>query len=203
MQRRRMGTAARIRTALLLGVLLFVLWGGGDLAYVSTGNVLDEAAHADVIIVLGCNPYNLCIKARADHAAGLYRRGLASHIIPTGGSSGEEPVEADMLAQLLQADGVPLSAIFPENKALDTIQNIENSRAIMSAHSWHTAILVTEPYHIKRATLIARDAGLTVFPSPAVESPNWQVSDRRARDLARDTISLMLYQVKSLFGIKS
>jgi len=188
--------------------LLFVLcWVGGDLAYVSLGAETDHAAPADVIVVLGCHIYDdngpsPCIRARAGHAAALYRQGLARWVIPSGGPTAQGPTEAAVFTRVLVEDGVPATAIVPEAAAHDTIQNIYNSRAIMQAHSWRTAILVTEPFHINRASLIARDAGLTVFPSPALDTPNWQDFPVRVFNLSRDTASLMLYQVKSLFGIR-
>ncbi len=60
-----------------------------------------------------------------------------------------------------------------------------------------------EPFHIKRATLIARDAGLSVFPSPALDTPNWSGIEARTVNLMRDAASLMLYQAKSLLGVRN
>src|SRR5207247_1331686 len=94
-------------------------------------------------------------------------------IIPSGGLTGPPPSEAGALAAVLESDGVPEGAITLEDQARDTVQNIQFSRAIMAAHGWRTAILVTEPHHIKRAMLIAQDAGLAVRASPATASPGW------------------------------
>ena len=99
---------------------------------------------------------------------------------------------------VLQADGVPASAITLEEEAHDTVQNIQYSRAIMSAHGWHTAILVSEPNHIKRAALIARDAGLTFAISPATDSPGWHTPSARWQNLWSDARTLMGYQVRRL-----
>ncbi len=200
----------RLRRILGVGVLLLILWPVGDLAYVRLGAEDDHATHADVILVLGCSIYGAppgqaspCIRARADHAAALYRQGLAAHVITSGGAVEEETSEASVLAGVLQADGVPAAAIRTEDQSRDTIQNIRNSRVILRAEGWQTVILVTEPYHIKRATLIARDAGLTVYPSPAVAGISWQDTDLRRRKLGQDMLSLMLYQVKRVLGIQS
>src|SRR5437867_2054615 len=78
------------------------------------------------------------------------------------------------LAAIMESDGVPEGAIIVEDQARDTVQNIQFSRAILAAHDWRTAILVTEPHHIKRAILIAQDAGLAVRASPVTESLAWQ-----------------------------
>jgi vancomycin permeability regulator SanA len=196
------------RRLVALLVLLPVLWGGFDLAYVTWDATGDYARPADAIIVLGCNPYapeggpSVCMRARGGHAAALYRQGLAPWVIATGGPTEQGPTEATVLARVLEADGVPASAILRDDAALDTIQNIRNSRAIMVAHNLHSAILVTEPFHIRRATLIAHDFGLLVYPSPAPDSANWQPFAARAYNLTRDALSLMLYQVKVLTGTR-
>jgi uncharacterized SAM-binding protein YcdF (DUF218 family) len=195
----------RLKPLVLVLLLLFFLWFALDLGYVADGAENDYATHADVILVLGCNIVghggpSPCIAARAGHAADLYKRGLASAIIATGGPVESTTTESEVLAQVLEADGVPHDAIIQENRALNTIQNMAYSQTIMREHGWHTAILVTEPFHIKRATLIARDDGMTVYPSPAVDSVNWQNFLLKALNVSRDTLSLMLYQVKSLVG---
>src|SRR5689334_1742849 len=119
-----------------------------------------------------------------------------------GGGKGRR-TEAAVLTRVLVAAGIPAGAIVPEDRSLDTIQNLRNSQAIMQSHGWHTALLVTEPYHIKRATLIAHDLGLRVYPSPALASPLWTQPARRLLKLSEDTGSLMLYQVKRLVGVQT
>jgi uncharacterized SAM-binding protein YcdF (DUF218 family) len=186
-------------------LLLLVLWGALDLGYVVWDAEHDYAARADAIIVLGCNIVGSvgpspCISARAEHAADLYGRGLAPWVIATGGPVQGSTTEAEVLAYVLERDGVPHDAIIQEQRALNTIQNMEYSQEIMRERGWSSAILVTEPFHIKRAALIARDDGMTIYPSPAVNSINWQSWPVRVFSVLRDTLSLMLYQVKSLVG---
>ena len=101
---------------------------------------------------------------------------------------------------MLESDGVPEGAITLEDQARDTVQNIQFSRAIMAAHGWRTAILVTEPHHIKRAMLIAQDAGLAVRASPASASPGWHTPAARWTNLARDAQALMMYQMRRIEG---
>lgn len=190
-------------------VLALVLWVALDLAYVSLDAETDLAQPADVIVVLGCNiegdngQPGECLQARADQAALLYRQGLAPWIIASGGGGKGRRTEAAVLTRVLVAAGVPATAILPEDRSHDTIQNIRNSQTLMQSHGWHTALLVTEPYHIKRATLIAHDLGLTVYPSPARASPLWTQPARRLLKLSEDTGSLMLYQLKRVTGVQN
>ncbi len=204
-RRRRLSAPSRV---ILLLLALAAVWLGGDLAYIVAGAENDYAAPADVIIVLGCNPYapgggpSLCLSARTQHAADLYHRGLAEHIIASGGYIEGGPAEASVMLRLLASEGVPESAVLLEEQAQNTIQNVSYSKQIIERNGWNTAILVTEPYHIKRATLIARDAGLHVYPSPAVESPLWRDLDQRTFRVLRDTLSLVLYQLKVATGVR-
>lgn len=180
-----------------------VLWASLALVYVATDNVTDYAVPSDVIIVLGCPSYernvlsatfSACVQARAHHAARLYHRGLAAHIIPTGGFTGPPPSEAGAMSQVMQADGVPPSAIYLEEQARSTAQNIRFSRDMMQEHGWRTAILVTEPHHIKRAAIIARDAGLDISISPVTDSLGWNTPEARHQNLLGDARNLMIYQ---------
>lgn len=194
----------RLGLALLL---LLTLWFVADLAYVSIGAESDYAKKADVILVLGCRVGSdggpsKCIRARAGHAAELYERGDASWVIATGGETSRGPVESAVLRDALEENGVPPQSIVEESRAHNTIQNILYSSEIMRERGWKSAVLVTEPYHINRAALIARDFGMEVYPSPAVNSPNWTEFGPRMYNLGRDSVSLMLYQVKSLVGIR-
>jgi uncharacterized SAM-binding protein YcdF (DUF218 family) len=190
-------------------VLVPLLWYGLDLAYVASDNETDHATQSDVIIVLGCPSYegnvlsttfSACVQARAHHAAQLYRRGLAAHIIPTGGFTGPPPSEAGAMAAVMQGDGVPPDAITLEEQARNTVQNIQYSRALMLSNGWRSAILVTEPHHIKRAAFIARDAGLTITLSPATDSPSWHTPDSRLLNMMRDARFLMTYQFNRILS---
>ena len=110
--------------------------------------------------------------------------------------------EASVLARLLRENGVPDSAIVEESQAHNTIQNLTYSQSIMHEKGWQTAILVTEPAHINQFGLIARDLGMSIYPSPAMNTPNWSQPLVRAYNLSRDTLSLMLYQVKQIVGVR-
>lgn len=185
------------------------LWAVLALVYVATDNESDYAVASDVIIVFGCPSYegnvisttlSSCLLARAHHAAGLYHRGLAGHIIPTGGLTGPLPSEAAAMGQVLEADGAPRGAIVLEEQARSTVQNVEFSRDIMQENGWRSAILVSDPHHIKRAAVIARDGGLSITTSPAMTNPGWHNLDERRKNLLRDARALMIYQWERFWG---
>ena len=104
------------------------------------------------------------------------------------------------MGQVMQADGVPASAIVLEENARDTVGNIWYSRAIMRERGWRTAVLVTEPHHIKRAAFIATDAGLSFTISPVTDSPGWRSPSARSQNVTSDVRHFMTYQLRRLLA---
>ena len=104
------------------------------------------------------------------------------------------------MGQVLEGDGVPRSAIILEERARSTVQNVQFSRDIMQARGWRTTILVSDPHHIKRAAVIARDGGLSITTSPATTNPGWHNLDERRKNLLGDARALMTYQWGRLWG---
>jgi uncharacterized SAM-binding protein YcdF (DUF218 family) len=114
-------------------------------------------------------------------AARLWRRGAAPRIIVTGGSllaqqGGLPTTEAEAMQAFLVDLGVPSGVITGEDRALNTIQNIRNVRAIVGDGR---VALVTSAFHMPRALQLAARAGLNVaaFPTDyqavAASRPPW------------------------------
>lgn len=82
------------------------------------------------------------------YAAELYRLGLAPKIIMSGcGSS------ALQMAKRAVSAGVREGDILVENKSESTYQNALYSRDIVLKQGFRSAIVVTSPYHMRRARL--------------------------------------------------
>jgi uncharacterized SAM-binding protein YcdF (DUF218 family) len=113
----------------------------------------------DAIIVLGSpadrdgNPKPEQL-ARVTEAVQEYKRGVAQHLILTGGPAHNRFAEARVMARSAEAQGIPETAIFLEPQATDTIQNACYSVRIMKAHGWHSAEVVSSASHLARAGLI-------------------------------------------------
>lgn len=120
-----------------------------------------ELGQVDTLIVLGC-PTKLDgsptpeQRERVLESVREYRRGVSQHIIMTGGAAHNRFTEAHAMSMFAQANGVPASAVIEEDQARDTIQNIFYSEKIMARHSWHTAEVISSPYHLPRTALILR-----------------------------------------------
>jgi uncharacterized SAM-binding protein YcdF (DUF218 family) len=131
----------------------------------------DELRPADVIVVLAGNA-----PSRAEHAANLLREGWAPRLIVS-----DERVQShgfSMTWSVLYARGlvtldVPAEAIvLLPALAEDTHEEALLARSVMQQNGWRRAILVTDAFHSRRATLLFRaafePAGLEVRSSPAI-----------------------------------
>ena len=102
----------------------------------------------------------------------LYEEGFVDKIIVTGGApDGSEMSEASVAKKYLLEQGVPDNVVLTEDTSTITQENLENSKVIMDEYGYETAIivsdpLVSDPLHMKRAMLLAEDAGITAYSSP-------------------------------------
>jgi uncharacterized SAM-binding protein YcdF (DUF218 family) len=100
-------------------------------------------------------------------AAALYRAGKAPLILVSGGSGDWKPAESVLGARILQAWGIPPSAILAEEESRDTHQNAVFSQRILGRKGINHILLVTSAVHMPRAYATFKRTGLTVFPVPA------------------------------------
>ena len=63
--------------------------------------------------------------------------------------------------------GVPSKKILLENESRDTNQNALFTAKILKERHFTNPVLVTSGYHMKRALLLFRKAGITATPFPA------------------------------------
>jgi uncharacterized SAM-binding protein YcdF (DUF218 family) len=138
-------------------IVFFFAWGMVARALAPTGNT--EATHFDAIIVLGYpadsdgNPTPEQL-ARVSEGVREYERGVAPRLILSGGPAHNEIVEADSMARVARAQGVPQSAIVEEPKSTNTMENACYSARIMQQHGWRSAEVITSQYHLPRAGMI-------------------------------------------------
>jgi uncharacterized SAM-binding protein YcdF (DUF218 family) len=113
----------------------------------------------DAIIVLGTpadsdgNPRPTQL-ARVTEAVHEYQHGVAPRLILTGGAVHNRFIEAQVMARSAEAEGIPVSAVFLEPEATDTIENACYAARIMKAHGWRSAEVVASDYQLPRAGLI-------------------------------------------------
>ena len=151
-------------------LLLLALWLVGVASYIVWVGERDQAAPADVIIVLGAAAYDArpspVFAERIRHGIDLYRRGLAKHLIFTGGfGKGARFSESQVAQRYALKHGVPGQAILIETQSRTTHQNLQQAAVLMKAHGFKRAIIVSDPLHMARALRLAREAGIDALGS--------------------------------------
>lgn len=133
----------------------------------------DPLQPADAIVALGGDP--LCL--REQHAAELYHRGLGRKIIIAGLPFAWGGNTGDAKRVYLVCWGVPAADIVVLPEATNTRQEASTLHALMRRNQWHSMIVVTSPFHARRALFtIERHAGeLKFLSSPVAPAPpEWQ-----------------------------
>ena len=168
-------TRKRFRRILLLFIVIALTIYGGLCARVLYEGRLQTPEKADAIIVLGAAAYyqkpSPVFEERIRHAVNLYKQGKAKKIIFTGGTPKEGySTEAEVGAQWAMKNGVKKQDILLEPHSRNTFDNLKNSAEIAYRNQLRTFIVVSDPYHIARAKLMAQDLGLSVQMSPTPTS---------------------------------
>jgi uncharacterized SAM-binding protein YcdF (DUF218 family) len=148
----------------LLSLALVVIWQRRDAS---------KKAHA--IVVLGAAQWDgrpsPVLRARVDHAIALWRRGLAPTLIMTGGQGvGDTTSEAAVERRYAISKGVPPRAIRVEAESRSTRESLRNVAAMLDDSS-RSVILVSDPFHMLRLSILARRFGLQPQTSPTKTSP--------------------------------
>ena len=138
-------------------------------------STIDEAQPADVILVMGAAEYrgrpSPVLRARLDHALELYRRNLAPHILTTGGAGGDAMfTEGGVGRSYLIGKGVPADAIIVETKGESTVYSTALAGEIMRRMGLHSAIVVSDGYHIFRVKRMLKSDGMIAYGSPRKDS---------------------------------
>lgn len=102
---------------------------------------------------------------RLRYAARLYRETGLPVVVSAGQVSGAVKPVGDMMRETLIEDyGVPVA--WTENRSLTTRENAQRTAEILAAHNIHSVYLVTHAWHMPRALLVFRNAGLNPTPAP-------------------------------------
>ncbi|HSZ16835.1 MAG TPA: YdcF family protein [Terracidiphilus sp.] len=151
----------------MAGVLVWSWRVYGEIEYFAGQ---DQAAHADAIAVFGAAEYDgrpsPVYRARLDHAAALYNRGLAPLIITLGGDGGDQFSEGGVGRDYLMSVGIPESAIIAETESRSTAESARRLTAIARTNRFLRIVVVSDDTHLFRIHAICAANGLNVLTSP-------------------------------------
>ena len=162
--------------AALLGALLLI----GFVYYMETH--LPPIGESDVIIVLGAQ-----VKADGTPSVALERRltaALESYrtseqiIIVCGAQGANEPrPEGDVMREWLLARGVSEAHVVAETESFNTRENLANAKAIMQERGLVRALVVTSDYHVQRALVLCRQAGIEATGKGSPSKPEYFIKN--------------------------
>ena len=187
----------------LLGALVlvvtfspFVRWAGrklagpwndpkGDVLIVLAGSALGREAPGDSSYL------------RSVYAGWIFReRGFRTVIITGDGGS---PPEAQIMARVLEVEGVPSSAIVIEGKAHSTRENAINVKPLLENISGRR-VLLTSDYHMFRAHRVFAKVGIDVAPAPIPDAlkrgTRWRGRWPAFLDIVQETAKIGYYCVR-------
>lgn len=187
-----------MRRAVFGTLFVLVLTVGGTAFRVWQVARVDDRGKADMIVVLGAAQYNgkpsPIFQARLRHAMQLYDAGVAKTIVTAGGNrAGDHYTEASAGAQWLVEQGVPKQSTLAVGEGNDTLGSLRAVAATAGEHGWHTAVLVSDPWHLLRARTMADDSGLDAWTSPTHSGPIVQTRETQALYIFRETGALLFY----------
>ena len=164
-----------LRIGMTIGLLTLGTWLM-SLAGVLFWERRDDARPAAAIVVLGAAQYvgrpSPVLRARLDHAIALWRLGLAPRIIFTGGFGERDTTsEAAVGQRYAVKQGVPPKNILIESSGRSTAESMQHVATLMNAEPSRDVILVSDPFHMLRLSVLARRFGLTPYTSPTRTSP--------------------------------
>jgi uncharacterized SAM-binding protein YcdF (DUF218 family) len=165
----------RVLQSLGLIVLILAVYFLVSLLQVwSTGRSADRQP-VDAIVVLGAAQYDgrpsPQLQARLDHALELWNLNLASYIVVTGGKQeGDRFTEAATARKFFEANGVASDLIFEENSGMTTYASLFAVAQLANQVGIDRVLIVSDPFHLLRAKLIANEVGLSASSSSTQSS---------------------------------
>jgi len=149
---------------------------------------------ADALIVLGGEPL-----ARPSEAARLFHEGVSKKIFVTGVG------DAARNRQVLLGAGVPGNAIVVESHANTTFANASLLKPLLEKAHVHTALIVTSPFHTRRALATFRKVLPSISFGVTEASINWWKTPQGAREENRFALLefIKIAEYRLLYGVSS
>lgn len=140
-------------------------------------------------------------RERINHAITLYQNGHVPVLIFTGGTSKAGfMTEAEVGRRFALKQGVAKEDILFENTSKDTYQNLSNVKSLMYSYNIEKVLIVSDPYHMARAVVMAQDLGIDAVYSPTPTS-RYNESSRlsKLRFFLQESYALSVYRVMKYF----
>ena len=160
---------------------------------------------ADYAVVMGAAQYDGrpsdALEARLQESLSLYKSGLVKKIVTVGaGAPGDRFTEARAGRRWLIQNGVSRSKVIEIPAGRNTIDSTKAYVDYFKKNGATEIIVVTDPYHCKRATYIAEDLGLNATCSPVKSGP-YSLKNSSLHYLWREGGAYIAYRTLEKLGI--
>ncbi|MDZ5472881.1 YdcF family protein [Bacillus sp. 31A1R] len=140
----------------------------------SFGNKV-QIVNTDVAVVLGAAAWgdepSPVLRERINHSIWLYENNYVDKIIFTGGKGKEDKyAESEVAREYAIINNVHSEDILIETKSKITEENLKYAYEIARENNFNTFTIVSDPLHMKRAILIAKNTGMEAYSSPTQSS---------------------------------
>ncbi|MDF7675814.1 YdcF family protein [Neisseriaceae bacterium ESL0693] len=154
--------------------------------------------HADAALILGAAAWDKhpspVFRERINHALILYQQGMVDKLIFTGGTPKTGYMtEAAVGRRYAIKKGVDKNDIVYENQSRDTWQNLVNAQAIAANNDIDSLIIVSDPFHLARAAIMARDLGMNNIQISPTPTTRYNSLMSKLPFLTQESGSLMMY----------
>ncbi|WP_418790593.1 YdcF family protein [Phosphitispora sp. TUW77] len=169
MIRLKIGGLSAIVLALAFFFTPFVQFLAGPLI------ISDPLHQADAIVVLGGGwetkgKLGSSTLERYHYGINLFQQGYGKYLIFSGGNLWGNPSEAEEMADMALSNGFSEREVIIEGSSETTWQNTLFVKKILLEKKLQSVVLVTSPYHSRRAKTMFTDKGVTVISAPVPDS---------------------------------
>jgi uncharacterized SAM-binding protein YcdF (DUF218 family) len=161
-----------IKFFILLLVFAGIVYLGRSFVLDKAGRYIyakDELRPADVIVVLAGEE-----EERVEYGVKLFKEGWArkDRIIMTGGPVVGRHTAAGLMKEQAEEFGVPAKFILMADKSRSTEDDARYTGEILKDKGYTSILLVTSPYHSKRASMIFKETlpGIRIISAPTDKS---------------------------------
>lgn len=164
----------RLRLVLAITVILLIFISYSAFSILSFSKKT-HLVKTDVAVVLGAAAWDdgpsPVLRERINHSIWLYENDFVDKLIFTGGKGkGDKFAESEVARDYAIKNNVNPKDILIETKSKITEENLKYAYEIGVEKNFKTYTIVSDPLHMKRAILMARNTGMAAYSSPTQSS---------------------------------
>lgn len=164
--------STKLMLTIIAGLFIFISYSAFSI-WSFSGKI--QLVKTDAAVVLGAAAWgdepSPVLRERINHSIWLYENDYVNKIIFTGGKGeGAMFAESEVAREYAVENNVNPDDILIETKSRITEENLYYAYEIGNEQNFKTFTIVSDPLHMKRAMLMARNTGMEAYSSPTKTS---------------------------------